>query len=188
MRRSTPFSSRSVRSALTFRTATLLVVLGLAGAVPAISGVSYYLVTDVPATLGGIDYTPDQILRSDTSIYSVELNFGDSSVQFLALHRLPDGKWLLVSATPVDDGTSGIEPRDVVLFDGKSAVDWATANAVVAASLAGYAPAATVETGDGTVRRFGPGDVMLAEDTTGRGHITRVVGNQPRHYVFIPLK
>ena len=45
-----------------------------------------------------------------------------------------------------------------------------------------------IETGDGTVRRFGPGDVMLAEDTTGRGHITRVIGNQPRDYVFIPLK
>ena len=45
-----------------------------------------------------------------------------------------------------------------------------------------------IETGDGTVRRFGPGDVMLAEDTTGRGHITRVVGDQPRHYVFIPLQ
>ena len=39
-----------------------------------------------------------------------------------------------------------------------------------------------------TIRRFGPGDVMLAEDNTGRGHITRVVGGQPRHYVFIPLK
>ncbi|HEX7229886.1 MAG TPA: hypothetical protein VF452_05795 [Candidatus Binatia bacterium] len=45
-----------------------------------------------------------------------------------------------------------------------------------------------IETGDGTIRRFGPGDVMLAEDTTGRGHITRVVGDQPRDYVFIPLK
>lgn len=45
-----------------------------------------------------------------------------------------------------------------------------------------------VETGDGTIRRFGPGDVMLAEDTTGRGHITRVVGGEPRHYAFIPLK
>lgn len=45
-----------------------------------------------------------------------------------------------------------------------------------------------IETGDRTIRRFGPGDVMLAEDTTGRGHITRVVGGQPRHYVFIPLK
>lgn len=45
-----------------------------------------------------------------------------------------------------------------------------------------------IETGDGTIRKFGPGDVMLAEDNTGRGHITRVVGGQPRHYVFIPLK
>lgn len=44
-----------------------------------------------------------------------------------------------------------------------------------------------IEVGDGTVRRFGPGDVMLAEDTTGRGHITRVVGGQPRDYVFIRL-
>jgi hypothetical protein len=44
-----------------------------------------------------------------------------------------------------------------------------------------------IETGDGTVRRFGAGDVMLAEDTTGRGHITRVVGGQPRNCVFIPL-
>ena len=45
-----------------------------------------------------------------------------------------------------------------------------------------------IETGDGTIRRFGPGDVMLAEDTTGRGHIRRVVGNQPVHYAFIPLR
>ena len=27
--------------------------------------------------------------------------------------------------------------------------------------------------GDGTTRQFGPGDIMLAEDVTGRGHITR---------------
>ena len=45
-----------------------------------------------------------------------------------------------------------------------------------------------IETGDGTVRRFKAGDIMLADDTTGRGHITRVVGGQPRHYLFIPLK
>jgi len=38
------------------------------------------------------------------------------------------------------------------------------------------------------VRRFGPGAVMLAEDTTGRGHSTRVVGTEPRSYVTIPLK
>jgi hypothetical protein len=52
-------------------------------------------------------------------------------------------------------------------------------------TLAGHVE---IETGDGTVKRFGPGDVMLADDTTGHGHITRVVGGQPRHYVMIPLK
>ncbi|HEX2229389.1 MAG TPA: hypothetical protein VHM64_19820 [Candidatus Binatia bacterium] len=45
-----------------------------------------------------------------------------------------------------------------------------------------------IETGDGTVRRFGPGDVMLADDTSGHGHITRVVGGRPRDCVMIPLK
>jgi hypothetical protein len=46
---------------------------------------------------------------------------------------------------------------------------------------------AEIEIGDGTKRRFGPGEIMLAEDTTGRGHITRVVGNQPRFYISVPL-
>jgi quercetin dioxygenase-like cupin family protein len=41
--------------------------------------------------------------------------------------------------------------------------------------------------GDGTVHRFGPGDVMLADDLTGKGHSTRVVGNVPRISVAIPL-
>jgi len=46
---------------------------------------------------------------------------------------------------------------------------------------------AEIEVGDGTVKRVGPGDVLLAEDLTGQGHITRVVGQQPRFYMVIPL-
>jgi len=41
--------------------------------------------------------------------------------------------------------------------------------------------------GDGTVHRFGPGHVTLAEDLTGKGHTTRVVGNVPRVAATIPL-
>jgi hypothetical protein len=41
--------------------------------------------------------------------------------------------------------------------------------------------------GDGTVKRIKPGDVLLAEDLTGQGHITRVVGNQQRFYAIVPL-
>ena len=41
--------------------------------------------------------------------------------------------------------------------------------------------------GDGTVRRFGPGDARLVEDLTGQGHTTRVVGNEPVKTAVIPL-
>lgn len=44
-----------------------------------------------------------------------------------------------------------------------------------------------VEIGDGTVRRFSTGDILLAEDTSGRGHISRSVNNQPRTSVFVTL-
>ena len=47
--------------------------------------------------------------------------------------------------------------------------------------------AAEIEVGDGTVARLGPGDVVLAEDLTGQGHVTRVVGDQPRFYAIVPL-
>ena len=41
--------------------------------------------------------------------------------------------------------------------------------------------------GDGTLRRFGPGDARLVEDTTGQGHTTRVVGDQPSITAVVPL-
>ena len=44
-----------------------------------------------------------------------------------------------------------------------------------------------IELEDGSVHRYGPGHVTLAEDLTGKGHITRVVGNQPRVTATIPL-
>jgi quercetin dioxygenase-like cupin family protein len=46
---------------------------------------------------------------------------------------------------------------------------------------------AEIEVGDGTRAQVGPGDVVLAEDLTGQGHITRVIGDQPRFYAIVPL-
>lgn len=43
------------------------------------------------------------------------------------------------------------------------------------------------EIGDGTKRQFGPGDVLLADDLTGHGHRTRVVGDQPRNAMVVPV-
>lgn len=44
-----------------------------------------------------------------------------------------------------------------------------------------------IEVGDGTVRRMGPGSILLAEDLTGQGHISRNVNNEPRTCLSIPL-
>ena len=43
--------------------------------------------------------------------------------------------------------------------------------------------AVELEVGDGTVRRLEAGSVLLAEDTTGRGHISRAVKGDQR-FVF----
>ena len=43
------------------------------------------------------------------------------------------------------------------------------------------------EVGDGTKRQFGLGEVILAEDITGQGHITRVIGKEPRSLILVPL-
>ncbi|MFI5266299.1 MAG: hypothetical protein ACHQ7M_02875 [Chloroflexota bacterium] len=40
---------------------------------------------------------------------------------------------------------------------------------------------------DGTLHRFGPGDVLLAEDVSGTGHTRRVTGEEPRITATIPL-
>jgi len=47
--------------------------------------------------------------------------------------------------------------------------------------------AVDIEIGDGTVRRLGPGDILIAEDLTGQGHVTREVGPEPRVSIFVPL-
>ncbi len=44
-----------------------------------------------------------------------------------------------------------------------------------------------IEIGDGTRRRFCPGDILLVEDTTGQGHISRQVDNRPRKVVNVIL-
>ncbi len=47
--------------------------------------------------------------------------------------------------------------------------------------------AVDVEIGDGTVRRFSTGDILLVEDTTGRGHRSKAVNDKSRTSVFVTL-
>lgn len=44
-----------------------------------------------------------------------------------------------------------------------------------------------IELGNGEKRRFGPGDIYLADDLTGEGHIHREIEGPLRHaWVFLP--
>ena len=47
--------------------------------------------------------------------------------------------------------------------------------------------AVEIETGDGTKRTLEPGDILLAEDTTGHGHISRAVDGRPSRSIFVTL-
>lgn len=40
---------------------------------------------------------------------------------------------------------------------------------------------------DGETRRFGGGDVVLLEDTTGKGHYSKAVNGQLRKSIFVTL-
>jgi hypothetical protein len=46
---------------------------------------------------------------------------------------------------------------------------------------------AEIEMSDGEKRRFGPGGILLAEDTSGKGHIMRGLGGEDRISITVPL-
>lgn len=71
-------------------------------------------------------------------------------------------------------------------FDPSRSNDWHNApGRVCVFTLAG---AVDIEVGDGTMRRLQAGDILIAEDITGQGHITREVGGVPRVSIFVPLR
>jgi len=40
---------------------------------------------------------------------------------------------------------------------------------------------------DGESRVIGAGEVILVEDTTGKGHFSKAVGGELRHCIFVPV-
>ena len=63
--------------------------------------------------------------------------------------------------------------------------DWHNADSVMfVITLSGEME---VEIEGGRRQRFGPGSVRLAEDVTGTGHVSRVIGDEPWHFVVLTL-
>ena len=58
------------------------------------------------------------------------------------------------------------------------------AGAGIIVNIAGIAE---FETADGTKVRMVPGDILVAEDLTGHGHIARSIGDEPRISLAIPM-
>ena len=44
-----------------------------------------------------------------------------------------------------------------------------------------------LQVSDGEKRVFGPGSIVLAEDTTGKGHISRAIDGEERWSVFVQV-
>lgn len=64
-------------------------------------------------------------------------------------------------------------------------LDWHTApNRQFVVTLSGESE---IELEGGRKLRLGPGHILLAEDTTGKGHISRAIGTGERISLFIPL-
>ena len=89
---------------------------------------------------------------------------------------------LSTEGTPAADAKQAFFTRQAVGY----VLDWHTApGRQYVITLSGEGE---IEVGDGTKKLFAPGDVLLAEDTTGQGHVTRVVGYQPRTMMWVPLE
>jgi hypothetical protein len=105
-----------------------------------------------------------------------------------------------------DDGQSHFEDLDVPLeaagdnqLSGLVPLQGVIFRSTKAGSTLGYHPAprrqfvvtltgrVEVGCGDGTVRVFGPGDVMLADDVTGQGHTSIQLGDEARTSLFLVL-
>ena len=50
------------------------------------------------------------------------------------------------------------------------------------------AAGAQITAGDGEVRQIKAGEIILVEDISGKGHLSKSVGGKLRHSLFIPIE
>jgi hypothetical protein len=108
-------------------------------------------------------------------------------VKFIRLYSGDDGQSHFEELT-LSEGSdlfSKLEPATAVVFKNDPAphlVEWHPApRRQYMITLSG---SVDIRIGDGTVKTFGPGDVLLAEDLTGQGH-TAVAKNWVRAFIHL---
>jgi quercetin dioxygenase-like cupin family protein len=110
------------------------------------------------------------------------------------LYTGPDGEShfedIEIPLRPGDPGemrTDKLKATGIVLRETAQTFDLSWHNAPARQWVLTLRGRAEITVGDGTKRQFGPGDIMLAEDLTGRGHVTRGIGPETRVSVFVTL-
>ena len=112
---------------------------------------------------------------------------------FVRLYIGPDGlshfeELPLPFGTPAGRGTTPPQASEGVFFNRSPAGQdsgWHTAPRHQ--YVIGIQGVTQITLRDGTYMHFGPGDVLQAEDVTGTGHHTKVVGDEDRVSLMIPL-
>lgn len=83
---------------------------------------------------------------------------------------------------------SALQPATGIAFrETAGSYDFGFHNAPRRQYIVNLDAAVELETGDGTKRVIGPGEILLAEDLTGRGHISRAVDGHPRRSLVVTL-
>jgi hypothetical protein len=125
---------------------------------------------------------------------SLALAQGQTPVKVTRLYTGPDGKTKVeeyqVTLKPQGKGTelSPTVPVKNLQFRRTNKdydLDWHPApSRQYVVTLSGESE---IELEGGRKLRLGPGHILLAEDTTGQGHISRAIGSGDRISLFIPL-
>jgi hypothetical protein len=105
---------------------------------------------------------------------------GESHLEDVELEMKPADHASLMSELVAAKGVVFRESRSSEYF-----IDWH--NAPRRQFVVNLSGEVEIEVSDGEKRRFGPGSILLAEDLTGKGHISRGVGDSTRRVLFIPL-
>jgi hypothetical protein len=115
-------------------------------------------------------------------------------MKYFRIYAGPDGEShfedveIEMTSSGRDSHYSDLFPATGVIFRTSAAdqyIDWHPApRRQFVITISGHAE---VEASDGEVRQIGPGTIMLADDTTGKGHITRSTSDEERVSIFIPL-
>ncbi len=92
---------------------------------------------------------------------------------------------------PVDNALIGeayylFDPKEVMMGHiNQQVIDWHhPPGRVFVIYLEGYIE---MEVSSGEMRRFGPGDTCLIEDSVGAGHLTRITESEGLRYIMISL-